>query len=246
MGRARRCRLRFSDPQVSRVHLRITVTDSEITAEDLDSRGGSWINGERLEGTRVLQAGDVVRVGTREFTLCEQIEPTHLTQELPLVAASVLLDAMECEEDRSAERPTSGVRLQADHLRRHTYRPRNPTEPVVLDRTDRRRAKRVHTNIPAMYSSSGLLLHGMVRDLSPSGMFIASDLLDPPGTHCQIDLMPEDTQTLSFEGIVRHVVDASTGRSGRPPGFGIEFTHVAEETQLWLQTFLSKKTGEGA
>lgn len=244
VGRARRCRLRFSDPTVSRVHLRITVTNEQVIIEDLDSRGGSWVNGELITEPRVLTSGDVVRVGSREFTITEQSQQSLLTDELPSIKPRYLLDG-DAAHEFEPDQPTGGHHIGRPVV--HAYRPRNPTEPVPIDEgADRRRARRVRTSIAALYVSEGLLLHGVVRDLSERGMFIASDLLDAPGTECQVDLLLEDAHTRTFQGIVRHVINASTGRSGRPPGFGIEFFEVADETRSWLRNFLKDQVAQDA
>jgi hypothetical protein len=52
------------DPSVSRVHLLLQVVGAGWTVEDLGSRNGTYLNGERLVRTRVLRAGDELRVGS--------------------------------------------------------------------------------------------------------------------------------------------------------------------------------------
>lgn len=242
VGRARRCRLRFSDPTVSRVHLRIIVTASEITAEDLNSRAGSWINGKRLDGRCRLGFGDVLRVGTREFTLQEQVDTSRLTHEIIQFNATDLANDALADDEQAARLPTAIAHdAPARASQSRAYRPRHPTEPLLSASPERRRGQRVRTSIPGLYASQGLLLHGTVRDVSERGLFFASDLLDAPGAVCQVDIMPEQAPTLTFSGIVRHVVDATCGRSGRPPGFGIEFTDVPDEARIWLSTFLAQQ-----
>jgi hypothetical protein len=52
----------LDDRYVSRKHALITVDASEVvTVCDLNSTGGTFVNGERIESPRVLRAGDVVR-----------------------------------------------------------------------------------------------------------------------------------------------------------------------------------------
>lgn len=52
---------------VSRHHSRITFFEGKATLQDLGSHNGSWVNGERVT-TRVLKAGDIVRVGNFRLT----------------------------------------------------------------------------------------------------------------------------------------------------------------------------------
>lgn len=48
---------------VSRRHARLVVGDDVITLEDLGSRNGTYVNGDRIEGVRQLGDGDEIRVG---------------------------------------------------------------------------------------------------------------------------------------------------------------------------------------
>src|SRR4051794_25247032 len=61
------------DPQLSRSHARMTRgTRGALTIEDLGSSNGTFVNGERVEGVRVLRLGDVVRVGTTELAVTDE------------------------------------------------------------------------------------------------------------------------------------------------------------------------------
>lgn len=53
----------INDPEVSRHHLRITRTPEGCTLEDLGSTNGTFINGQRLSGSRPLNNGDMVGLG---------------------------------------------------------------------------------------------------------------------------------------------------------------------------------------
>jgi DNA-binding winged helix-turn-helix (wHTH) protein len=49
---------------VSRHHARIVVSDGRVTAEDLGSRNGTFVNGVRLAHVSPLAHGDELRIGT--------------------------------------------------------------------------------------------------------------------------------------------------------------------------------------
>src|SRR4051794_17854142 len=52
------------DPEISRRHARVARgARGELTLEDLGSSNGTFVNGERVDGARVLQLGDVVHMG---------------------------------------------------------------------------------------------------------------------------------------------------------------------------------------
>ena len=51
-------------PGVSRHHARIRVNDVAATIEDLDSKNGTYLRGERVVAPRALEDGDQVRLGS--------------------------------------------------------------------------------------------------------------------------------------------------------------------------------------
>jgi DNA-binding winged helix-turn-helix (wHTH) protein len=56
-------------PTISRRHARIVIKEDAITIEDLGSKNGTWLDGERLTGSRTLSDGNVVCLGSVRFTL---------------------------------------------------------------------------------------------------------------------------------------------------------------------------------
>lgn len=69
IGRASSCQLSLDDPLVSRNHARLLVTSVSVTIEDLGSRNGVKVNGERIQGPRLLQHGDEIVIGGQELLL---------------------------------------------------------------------------------------------------------------------------------------------------------------------------------
>lgn len=69
IGRSTACHITLEDPLVSRTHARITVADDRAMVEDLGSRNGLLVNGERIQGPTSLADGSRIRVGTQEFVL---------------------------------------------------------------------------------------------------------------------------------------------------------------------------------
>jgi DNA-binding winged helix-turn-helix (wHTH) protein len=65
-------------PTISRHHARIVVGES-VTLEDLASKNGTWLDGERLGAPRVLVDGASVRLGSLDFTfrLALKARPTE-------------------------------------------------------------------------------------------------------------------------------------------------------------------------
>jgi hypothetical protein len=69
IGRAADAGVWIDAPGVSRHHARITITESSATLEDLDSKNGTFVRGERVTGPRELQDGDQIRLGSVVLTL---------------------------------------------------------------------------------------------------------------------------------------------------------------------------------
>lgn len=63
VGRSRRNHLRINDPLVSVKHLTVSVSGNTCVVNDLDSSNGTFINGERVVGSRVLKDGDEIMIG---------------------------------------------------------------------------------------------------------------------------------------------------------------------------------------
>jgi pSer/pThr/pTyr-binding forkhead associated (FHA) protein len=71
VGRHASCQLSVDDPLVSRRHALLLLRAGEVTIEDLGSRNGVLVNGEKIKGRAKLKAGDKVLVGSQEMTLVQ-------------------------------------------------------------------------------------------------------------------------------------------------------------------------------
>jgi DNA-binding winged helix-turn-helix (wHTH) protein len=57
------CDVTISDRQVSRFHAKLEpIKDGKVRIVDLDSKNGTYVNGERINGTYVLGDGDVIKI----------------------------------------------------------------------------------------------------------------------------------------------------------------------------------------
>jgi predicted component of type VI protein secretion system len=71
VGRSAGCQLSLDDPLVSRRHALLVVSPEGVTIEDLQSRNGVLLNGQRIPGRTKVQAGDKIVIGSQELTLLE-------------------------------------------------------------------------------------------------------------------------------------------------------------------------------
>ena len=63
--------IRLEERNVSRRHACFHAVGGAVSVEDLGSRTGTFVNGERLTGPRRLRPGDRVRIGDFELLLAE-------------------------------------------------------------------------------------------------------------------------------------------------------------------------------
>ncbi len=69
IGSAPGCGLIFQDPDVAPVNSRIFVRNQMIYIEDLNSKEGTALGGMRIQGQNRLRSGDVISIGSVEFSL---------------------------------------------------------------------------------------------------------------------------------------------------------------------------------
>ncbi len=67
-GRTQEADICIPETRISRIHAEIRLWDSDYVIKDLNSRNGIYVNGMKVV-VAVLKAGDVIRIGTHEFTL---------------------------------------------------------------------------------------------------------------------------------------------------------------------------------
>lgn len=67
IGRSKECSLRAGSDAISRRHCELKLTDKGVTARDMGSRNGTYVNETKIEGEQLLASGDTLRIGPLEF-----------------------------------------------------------------------------------------------------------------------------------------------------------------------------------
>ncbi len=67
VGRGEQCHLRPASDVVSRQHCALIIEEQRVVLRDFGSKNGTYVNGERVEGSIVLQPGDHLQVGPLRF-----------------------------------------------------------------------------------------------------------------------------------------------------------------------------------
>jgi predicted component of type VI protein secretion system len=63
IGRDVNADVTINDPEVSRTHIRLTAQADGYMIEDLGSTNGTFINGQRVTGSKLLRPGDTLGLG---------------------------------------------------------------------------------------------------------------------------------------------------------------------------------------
>lgn len=255
VGRDLTCRVRFNDASVSRRHLRVRVGADGIEAEDLGSRNGTRLNGRTMRGAARLQDGDVLEIGVPRLGVrlvdgeadggglysdatTHEVKRSPTTTPPPDPEVPLPLPA-----EHNCPRCRARVPIESPRCPRCRYawsggRPAAVTRVMPVWSADRRRAERRRVDVPVIYTSESLTFDATARDLSQSGMFVASELLDPVDTQCRITVLPDGGPAVVFAGVVCRVVEARDHAGQDVPGLGIRFTLMGPEAARWLGAVL--------
>jgi pSer/pThr/pTyr-binding forkhead associated (FHA) protein len=116
IGRDEGCHLRPHCPRVSRKHCAIATWAGKVRIRDLQSRNGTFVNGERVQGEMVVSDGDELQVGSHVFAFQIRAAGQAITAEPIRDEREVdwLLQADEDQEVLAPARGTNEVPLEVD------------------------------------------------------------------------------------------------------------------------------------
>ncbi len=103
LGRSQECGLPLDDEKVSRHHAVLHVGNDELTVEDLDSRNGVFVNGERVQKQHHLAHGDVLTIGKQQLYVIEEGERQRRA-DMPTVTSPEESEELKRELARSESR----------------------------------------------------------------------------------------------------------------------------------------------
>lgn len=99
IGRTTSSDLALDDPKVSRQHARLTIEESAVYIDDLESKNGTIVDSERLVGRRQLGHLSTIRIGDQWLSIFDTAETENLRPSMrrcPNCDAENDLDASEC------------------------------------------------------------------------------------------------------------------------------------------------------
>lgn len=74
IGRDSSNEISINDAEVSRTHARLSFQGGKYVLEDNGSTNGTFVNGQRLTGPRVLKSGEVISLGEKIVFLYESVD----------------------------------------------------------------------------------------------------------------------------------------------------------------------------
>lgn len=77
------CDVLLADQEASRRHAAIRAVKEGVAVEDLDSRNGTFVNGERIEAMRPLANGDTIQIGTTRWRFHASAEVESASDRAP-------------------------------------------------------------------------------------------------------------------------------------------------------------------
>src|SRR5688572_19004041 len=116
IGRGRTAEVALHDDGVSRAHARIVSDGEQVYVEDLCSRNGTYVNGDRVSGRAKIADGDKIQVGRTtilKFTYHDSLEESFQKQ----MYESALRDGLTKVYNKRyfTERITSEMRFAVRH-----------------------------------------------------------------------------------------------------------------------------------
>jgi two-component system, NtrC family, response regulator AtoC len=103
IGRGDEAGLRLADGKISRKHAKLAMAREHVVLTDLESQNGTFVNGERLSGSRLLVSGDLIDIGKSAIVF-------HSQHEAPSASASTSFEALRRELVHEIERAARGSR----------------------------------------------------------------------------------------------------------------------------------------
>jgi uncharacterized protein (TIGR02266 family) len=152
----------------------------------------------------------------------------------------VLVTLSECQCGMGvAKRKNSRPRCRSSQSSRVTYMEDPMAAPVS---TDARAHRRLALELEVSLQSDSNFYIGLTENLSNGGIFVATHLVQPIGTVVALTLrLPNRKEPLQLTGRVKWVREWSAALEA-PPGMGIEFETIPDDSARAIHEFLAART----
>lgn len=234
-----------------------TMLNGRVVAAPLRIEDGDEIRvGARLLRVRISEEEeDLQQPSTlvlRSFNAGAEVAHARPTMEIPVVSAPTEPSHQRCPRCAAAVTELDD-QCAACGFHWGSFRPMSrtdvrpspmPAEPPPLPNRepprpiDRRRHDRHPVELHLVYASDELEIEAISRDLSESGVFVCSQVLDPVGTRCQLTILIDGGPAVVCEGIVRRVVEHASPHDAI--GLGVEFVGIGDTQLAWIRATVAR------
>src|SRR3569623_2204818 len=73
IGRAPTNQIVIKDERCSRCHAEMFMSEGQWTLRDLESRNGTAVGGELIQGDKILSPGDIIRIGNSQLAFVHDL-----------------------------------------------------------------------------------------------------------------------------------------------------------------------------
>jgi hypothetical protein len=124
-----------NDVEVSRQHARLVSQFGDYTLEDLDSTNGTFVNGQRITGPRILKPGDTIFLGENISLSYEEVafDPNATQVNLSEPEIETEPPLYETGAPQEAQYPSAPPPTYAGQV------PASPVEPLMPEESNPRR-----------------------------------------------------------------------------------------------------------
>ncbi len=152
-GRHDECQLRIKSSEVSRKHCQFFEKNGMLMVKDLGSSNGTFLNGKKIEGQRVLEPGDELTLGPVKLKVealgkpgapgkSSPPKPGDTAVPTPTVKAGAASDEFEIDFDDGTEPESEEKTVAMKPGRPTAAAPAKPAAPRQTRRGGRRRTRR--------------------------------------------------------------------------------------------------------
>lgn len=215
------------DPSLSRTHLRVSWEDDGVYVQDLDSRNGTWLGGERIQRSRLYQGARVV---AGAVTVAVQVTGTSAAARYGIEGHASIKERLQQElsRARSYRRPLSLLVMRAlsgqrAHVSQFCIGVREALEPFAA---------------VGVYGPRELLVVLPEKD-SNAALARARKLVDGPGelvcgvaTFPDCGSSPERLLAAAFEAAQKADTSQPVVAAQRPSSDGDEGTVVVQNPRM--------------
>lgn len=166
IGRNEDCHLRPHSDMISRLHCTLVIDGSNLTLEDAGSKNGSLVNDERIEGTQVLAAGDLIQMGPLKFQVMIEQEANQ-SKEAKVKSINESGNQPGGTGSDSADDDISSWLDEADEVDRARRMAEPDTQQFKLDETDRLALEAIGKD--ASPAKKGLFARGVKKEKKEPG-----------------------------------------------------------------------------